>query len=85
MESLFHTLKAERIHHRVYATRAGARRDLFAYIEGFYNSHRLHSGIGRHSPADRERMAAGPRPLARGRISYDNALAGTINGLFLGS
>ena len=38
MESFFHTLKTERVHHRVYATRAEARRDLFGYIEGFYNS-----------------------------------------------
>ena len=33
MESFFHTLKVERVHHRVYATRHEARRDLFAYIE----------------------------------------------------
>ena len=58
MESSFHTLKPERVHHRVYATRADARRDLFAYIEGFYNSRRLHSGTGRRSPADIERMTA---------------------------
>jgi putative transposase len=32
MESFFHTLKTERVHHRVYATRADARRDLFGYI-----------------------------------------------------
>jgi Integrase core domain len=37
MESFFHTLKTERDHHRVYATRDQARRDLFQYIEGFYN------------------------------------------------
>jgi transposase InsO family protein len=58
MESFFHTLKVERVHHRIYATRVEARRDLFAYIEGFYNSRRLHSGIGYRSPADMERMAA---------------------------
>ncbi|RVT80622.1 IS3 family transposase, partial [Rhodobacteraceae bacterium CCMM004] len=58
MESFFHTLKIERVHHRVYATRDEARRDLFACIEGFYNSRRLHSGIGYRSPADMERMAA---------------------------
>jgi transposase InsO family protein len=34
MESFFHTLKTERVHHRVYATRAEARRNLFGYIEG---------------------------------------------------
>ena len=58
MESFFHTLKVERVHHRVYATRQEARRDLFAYIEGFHNSRRLHSGIGYRSSVDMERMAA---------------------------
>ncbi len=58
MESFFHTLKVERVHHRVYATRTEARRDLFAYIEGFYNSRRLHSAPGYRSPAEMERMAA---------------------------
>ncbi len=43
MESFFHTLKVERVHHRVYPTRDAARRDLFGYIEGFYNSRRLNS------------------------------------------
>ena len=58
MESFFHTLKTERVHHRVYATRDQARRDLFQYIEGFYNPHRLHSALGYLSPAEMERRAA---------------------------
>ena len=58
MESFFHTLKTERVHHRLYATRAEARRDLFGYIEGFYNSRRLHSALGYISPAEMERRAA---------------------------
>lgn len=58
MESFFQTLKTERVHHRVYATREQARRDSFAYIEGFYNSHRLHSALGYISPAEMERNAA---------------------------
>jgi transposase InsO family protein len=58
MESFFHTIKVERVHHRVYATRDEARRDLFGYIEGFYNPRRLHSALGYRSPADMERMAA---------------------------
>jgi len=49
MESFFHSLKTERVHHRIYE----ARRDLFQYIEGFYNSHRLHSGPGLHQPSFR--------------------------------
>ena len=58
MESFFHTLKTERAHHRVYATRAEARRDLFGYIEGFYDSRRLHSDLGYIGPAEMERGAA---------------------------
>jgi putative transposase len=57
MESFFHTLKTELVHHRKYATRAEAQRDIFAYIEGFYNRTRLHSSIGYISPIDRERKA----------------------------
>ena len=37
MESFFHTLKTELVHHQQYATREQAKRDIFAYIEGFYN------------------------------------------------
>ena len=58
MESFFHTLTTERVHHRVYATRDQARRDLFGYIEGFYNPRRLHSSLGYISPAEAERRAA---------------------------
>jgi putative transposase len=55
MESFFHTLKTERVPHRVCATRDQARRDLCQYIEGFYNSRRLHSALGYISPADAKR------------------------------
>jgi putative transposase len=58
MESFFHTLKTERVHHRKYATRADARRDIFAYIEGFYNRTRRHSAIGYISPTEMELKAA---------------------------
>jgi Integrase core domain len=34
MESFFHTLKTELVHHRHYATRADVTRNIFAYIEG---------------------------------------------------
>jgi Integrase core domain len=38
MESFFHTLKTELVHHQHYATREQAKRDIFAYIEGFLQS-----------------------------------------------
>jgi transposase InsO family protein len=58
MESFFHTLKTELVHHRHYATRAEATRDIFAYIEGFYNRTRRHSAIGYISPVEMELKAA---------------------------
>ena len=58
MESFFHTLKTELVHHRHYATRAEAKRDIFAYIEGFYNRTRRHSAIGYISPIEMELKAA---------------------------
>ncbi len=58
MESFFHTLKTELVHHRQYATRAEATRDIFVYIEGFYNRTRRHSAIGYISPIEMELKAA---------------------------
>jgi transposase InsO family protein len=57
-ESFFHTLKTELVHHRTYASRDEARRDLFAFIEGFYNPRRLHSALGYKSPAEMEQLSA---------------------------
>ena len=51
MESVFGSLKTEIIHHRHYKTRDEARRDIFEYIEIFYNRVRLHSALGYRSPA----------------------------------
>ena len=58
MESFFHTLKTELVHHTQYATRADATRDIFAYIEGFYNRTRRHSAIGYISPVEMELKTA---------------------------
>ena len=58
MESFFHMLKTELVHHRQYATRAEAKRDIFAYIEGFYNRTRRHSAIGHVGPIEMELKAA---------------------------
>lgn len=42
-ESFFNSLKQEWLHHRKFKTRSDARQRIVEYIEGFYNSHRLHS------------------------------------------
>jgi putative transposase len=41
MESFFGTLKTELVHQREYPDRDAARRDLFAYIESYYNRQRI--------------------------------------------
>jgi transposase InsO family protein len=58
MESFFHTLKVELVHQRRWATRDEARRDLFAYIEGYYNRQRIHSALGHLTPEQAERTAS---------------------------
>lgn len=57
MESFFHTLKTEHVHHQQYATREQAKSDIFAYIEGFYNRTRRHSSIGYKTPIEIELKA----------------------------
>lgn len=57
-ESFFATLECERLNRRTYRTHAQARLDLFQYIEGWYNPHRRHSGIGNQSPIRFEQLQA---------------------------
>jgi len=49
-ESLFGTLKRELVHHWGRPPRQQARREVFDYIEVFYNRQRLHSSLGYQSP-----------------------------------
>lgn len=53
-ESFFQLLKRERIRRRTYPTRDDARRDVFDYIELFYNPKRKHTNNGMLSPVDFE-------------------------------
>jgi transposase InsO family protein len=59
VESFFHTLKTELVHHQRYRTREEARQDIFEWIEVFYNRVRRHSTLGYRSPAEFEAMATG--------------------------
>ena len=54
MESFWGTLKNEWGHYQKYKTRYQARTDIFGYIEGFYNTVRLHSTLGYMSPDEFE-------------------------------
>ena len=49
-ESFFSSLKNELVCRTVYATKSRARRDVIAYIEGFYNERRRHSALGYKRP-----------------------------------
>ena len=53
-ESFFATLKVELVHETVFRTQAHAQRELFEYIEVFYNRVRRHSSLGYVSPVDYE-------------------------------
>jgi transposase InsO family protein len=57
VESFFGTLKQELVHRCRFATREAARREVFEYIEVWYNRQRRHSSLGYVSPAEFERRA----------------------------
>ncbi|GLO75229.1 hypothetical protein MACH18_23090 [Phaeobacter italicus] len=53
-ESFLQLLKREKTRRRNYRTREDARRDVFEYIELFYNPKRKHTNNGMQSPVDFE-------------------------------
>lgn len=55
MESFWHSLKVEETHGQDFATRAEAKHCVFGYIEGWYNTTRMHSSLGYKSPSQFER------------------------------
>jgi len=55
-ESFFHSLKTELVHHMNFKTRDEARREIFEYIEVFYNQIRIHSANGYLSPVEYEKQ-----------------------------
>ena len=50
MESFFHTLKVEFVHHEKFATKQQAKDAIFEWIEVFYNRERIHSSLGYRTP-----------------------------------
>jgi len=64
-ESFFATIKRELIDDRSWPTRAGLHRAVFDYIEGWFNTRRLHSTLGYLSPNQYEaRRHIANRPAA---------------------
>ncbi len=55
-ESFFATIKLEVIDTRSWPMRTGLRRAIFEYIEGWYNTRRLHSSLCYRSPAEYEAL-----------------------------
>jgi len=53
-ESFFKTLKSELVYHCRYETIEQAKLSVFEYIEGWYNSKRLHSSLGYVTPIEYE-------------------------------
>jgi putative transposase len=51
MEAFFSTLKTECFpENQLFSSRAQARREIFEYIELYYNNQRLHSALGYQTP-----------------------------------
>ena len=54
VESFFATLECELLDRVRFKTKRGARTEIFDFIEGFYNPHRLHSSLDYMSPIEFE-------------------------------
>jgi putative transposase len=60
MESFFASLKRELVYPRQFRTRGEAQRQIFEYIEVFYNRIRRHSSLGNLSPVAYEKIHGVP-------------------------
>ena len=56
IESFFGSLKNEWVQKKVYQTMEDAKKDIFNYIEVFYNRKRRHASLGYVSPVVYEEM-----------------------------
>jgi len=57
-------LKKESIHLHPFDTVAKLRRETFEYIEGYYNTKRIHSTLGYLTPVEYEEGFTAQRPIA---------------------
>ena len=68
-ESFMKTLKAEAVDGRRFRDLEDAKEHLVSFIEGHYNTHRLHSALGYRSPLEFEQAGAGGGPGGGGGAS----------------
>ena len=68
-ESFFATLECELIDRTKFNRKSNARREIFSFIEGWYNPHRRHSSLGYLSPSDFERRFWFTRPTESTNLS----------------
>ena len=57
-ESFLHTLKVEKVNRCRFKTREEAKREIFEYVEMYYNRKRAHSSLGYMSPFEFEKRFA---------------------------
>jgi putative transposase len=57
MEAFFSTLKVQCVYRSRFETRRSAQREVFGYIESFYNRRRRHSALGYLAPVEFENLA----------------------------
>ena len=81
-ESFFATLECELLNRYRFATHLEARTAVFRFIEGWYNTHRRHSGIGNIAPIRFERRHEATKEGKTSKVdfqecpqSHDHALA----------
>lgn len=75
-ESFIHTLKAEQIDGRKYRNLEEAAQSIGTFIDGFYNTERLHSALGYQSPLQFEANCGTSLNGERGILSIDEAREG---------
>jgi putative transposase len=71
-ESFFATVECEFIDRNHLTTRALAKTGLFWFIEGWYNTRRLHSGLGYRSPEQFERVTDESTAIHRASTSCES-------------
>jgi transposase InsO family protein len=72
MESFFSSLEAEVLDRNRFRTRQEARAEIFAWLVGWYNIRRRHSGVGYLSPQEYERRFAQNRRRPSAAFASDS-------------